>query len=157
LVARGSQAARFPPFEFKISHLCVRCLIRNPVSFLPQVINMTVATRSLTNAYAMRAIRELSRGPMRHNAIARAVGFENLQALTVIMKKMVRDGTVERIVLTLGPPPAVEYRLTKLGVELADKVIPLLDWLDQNEPRIKPSRAKSRVVTEAARAAELAT
>ena len=64
---------------------------------------MSVATtRSLTNQHAMRALRAMSRGPMRFNGIGRAVGFENLQALTMIMKKMVRDGTVARTVLDLG-------------------------------------------------------
>jgi DNA-binding HxlR family transcriptional regulator len=125
-------------------------------SFFYRRCNMTVATtRSLTNQHAMRALRALSHGPMRFNAIGRAVGFENLQALTAIIKKMARDGTVERVVLTLGHPPATSYRLTKLGAELAEKATPLLDWLDQNEPRIERARERHRVETEAARAAEV--
>jgi DNA-binding HxlR family transcriptional regulator len=109
-------------------------------------------TRSLTNQHALRALVALSDGPMRFNAIARAVGFENLQALTMIIKKMQRDGTVARTVVTLGPPPETRYALTKLGAELAARAVPLLDWLDENEPRIERSRAKYRVETEAGRA-----
>ena len=70
---------------------------------------------------------------------------------------MQRDGTVERIVLTLGPFPATQYRLTRLGCELAEKVAPLLDWLDANEPKIERARAKSRVDAEATALREAAT
>jgi DNA-binding HxlR family transcriptional regulator len=127
------------------------------IHYLLQGITMTIATRSLTNPYALRILRELSRGPTRFNALDRAIDMKNPPALSALLKKLARDDAVERVVLTLGPPPAVEYRLTRFGAELAARVKPLLDLLDANEPRIERARAKARVETEAARAAELTT
>jgi DNA-binding HxlR family transcriptional regulator len=116
---------------------------------------MSVATtRSLTNQHAMRAVVAMSHGPMRFSGIGRAVGFENLQALTMILKKMQRDGTVTRTVLSLGE---VRYSLAKLGAELAEKAAPLLNWLDENEPRIERAREHHHAETEASRATELQT
>lgn len=110
---------------------------------------MTIATRSLTGAFALRAIRELSRGPLRFNALERALDLRNPPGLSAILKKLVRDDVAVRTVVTLGPPPEVRYSLTKLGVELAEKVTPLLDLLDEREPQIERSRARHRVETEA--------
>jgi DNA-binding HxlR family transcriptional regulator len=113
-----------------------------------------IVTRSLTNPHAMRAIRVLSRGSMRFNVLQRELDLIHPAALSYVLKKLQRDGAAERIVITLGPPPAVEYRLTKLGAELAARVNPLLDLLDEREPMIERARAKSRVEMEARRANE---
>jgi DNA-binding HxlR family transcriptional regulator len=116
---------------------------------------MTIATRSLTNAYALRIVRELSRGPSRFNAIDRAVNMGNPPALSALLKKMARDGVIERVVITLGPPAAVRYSLTKFGTEMAAHVTPLLNLLDLNEPKIERARERHRVEAEAARATDL--
>ena len=68
---------------------------------------------------------------------------------------MARDGVIERVVITLGPPAAVQYSLTKFGTELAAHVTPLLNLLDEREPMIERSRAKYRVEAEASRANDL--
>jgi DNA-binding HxlR family transcriptional regulator len=116
---------------------------------------MIVVTRSLQNPHAMRAIRVLSRGPTRVNVLERELELRNPAALSYVLKKLQRDGAVEPVVITLGPPPAVQYRLTKLGAELAARVNPLLDLLDEREPMIERARAKSRVEMETRRANDL--
>jgi DNA-binding HxlR family transcriptional regulator len=118
---------------------------------------MSVATRSLTNPYAMRALRVLAGGPLRFNALERAIGIQNPPALSIILKKLARDDVVVRTVVSVGPPAVVRYHLTKFGLELAEKVKPLLDLLDEREPMIERSRAKARVEAEATRATELRT
>jgi DNA-binding HxlR family transcriptional regulator len=90
-----------------------------------------VTKRSLTNQWTLRIAHALRNGPLR---FCRAVNSPNPPMLTTHLKKMARDGLVDRVVIELGPPANVEYRLTQLGQELAKPASALVTWVDRNMP-----------------------
>ncbi len=72
-------------------------------------------------------IMALQDGPLRFNAIKRAVTGISQQMLTRTLKNLERDGMIRR---TVHPtvPPQVEYALTDLGRSLAHPVEALGRW-----------------------------
>ena len=102
---------------------------------------MTLSTRTATNPYSMRAICLLRSGPRRFNEIGRLIEASSAVATSKMLKRLERDGLVNRVVKTLGPPAIIEYSLTALGEELAAPMTDLVIWLHQHEPQIKASRA----------------
>jgi DNA-binding HxlR family transcriptional regulator len=82
---------------------------------------------------------------MRFNELARAIDAPNPPVLSNLLKKAQRDGTVERHVHTLGPPPAISYSLTQLGRELAKPASELLSRIEEHRAEIEGSRARHLV------------
>ena len=60
--------------------------------------------------------------------------------LTLKLRAFERDGMVSRTVIPTIPPQ-VEYRLTPLGVALAQRLEGLLEWLEGQAPEILAARA----------------
>ena len=81
----------------------------------------------------------LGAGPMRFNALRRAVGNISQKMLTTTLRNLERDGFVTRTV-TPTMPPQVDYALTDLGRELLDPVGPLARWTIANADRIEAAR-----------------
>ena len=107
---------------------------------------MPTNMKSATQPLCLRIIRALQRGPLRFNAIDRAVSAANPPHLSSRLKLLMRDGLVDRRVITLGPPAAVEYRLTALGQDLARPASALLDWTDRNADCVQQARDQHRAV-----------
>ena len=107
--------------------------------------NSHVTKRSLTNAWTLRVAHALRRGPLRFNALDRAINAPNPPMLSTHLKKMARDGLVERVVIELGPPARVEYRLTPLGADLAEPASAMVTWVDQNAASRDRPRTVSRL------------
>lgn len=82
----------------------------------------------------------LRHGPVRFNAIRRAVPGLSQQMLTRTLKTLERDGMVTR---TVHPsvPPQVEYALTELGRSLVEEGMRLGAWAQMHLPEIDVSRA----------------
>jgi DNA-binding HxlR family transcriptional regulator len=102
---------------------------------------MTLTTRVVTNPYSMRVICLLRTGPRRFNEIGRLIESSSAVATSKLLKRLERDGIIDRVVHTLGPPAVIRYSLTKLGEELAVPMADLVIWLHQHEPQIKACRA----------------
>jgi DNA-binding HxlR family transcriptional regulator len=66
-------------------------------------------------------------GPMRFNAMRRAVRGVTQKMLSQTLKSLERDGLVDRQVLPLAPV-AVEYSLTPLGATLTSTIEELQRW-----------------------------
>jgi DNA-binding HxlR family transcriptional regulator len=79
-------------------------------------------------------------GPVRFNAIRRAVPGLSQQMLTRTLKTLERDGMVTR---TVHPsvPPRVEYALTELGVALVEEGQRLGAWAQTHLEQVDSSRA----------------
>lgn len=75
----------------------------------------------------MLIVRELSLGPLRFSALARAVGGAPTDVLTKRLRDLEQHGIVER--RELDPPsPATVYELTELGRGLEGPMIELSRW-----------------------------
>jgi DNA-binding HxlR family transcriptional regulator len=108
--------------------------------------NSHVASRALTNQWTLRVAHVLRNGPLRFNALDRAVDAPNPPMLSTHLKKMRRDGLVERHVIELGPPARVEYSLTPLGADLARPASAMVTWVDCRMPEVEVARERYRVL-----------
>lgn len=81
----------------------------------------------------------LSQGPMRFNALMRAIGGVSHRMLTLTLRGLERDGLVKR---TAFPtiPPKVEYELTELGQSLIEPLKSLANWAQSQRPAIEAAR-----------------
>ncbi|WP_242138542.1 helix-turn-helix domain-containing protein [Sphingomonas sp. TREG-RG-20F-R18-01] len=79
-------------------------------------------------------------GELRFSRIAQLVEGISQKMLTQTLRQMERDGLVIR---TIHPviPPKVEYRLTDLGLTLAEAFCGVWAWAAQNVDRITAARA----------------
>ena len=80
-------------------------------------------------------------GEQRFTRIGKLVGGVSQKMLTQTLRAMERDGLVVR---TVHPviPPKVEYRLTDLGLTLAEAFCGVWMWAEANVERIEAARAE---------------
>lgn len=78
-------------------------------------------------------------GEQRFGRVGELVGGISQKMLTQTLRQMERDGLVIR---TVHPviPPKVEYRLTDLGVTLAEAFCGVWTWAEKNLDRIEQAR-----------------
>lgn len=78
-------------------------------------------------------------GEQRFSRIGELVGGVSQKMLTQTLRQMERDGLLVR---TVHPviPPRVEYRLTDLGVTLAEAFCGVWTWAEANLARIEAAR-----------------
>src|ERR1700691_2828787 len=101
---------------------------------------MNNSTRSITSQFTLRIVRALRNGALRFNMLERAAKAPNPMRLSRHVKKLIRDGLVERHVITLGPPAVTEYSLTPLGADLAKPAAELIGWVERNADQVATAR-----------------
>ena len=79
-------------------------------------------------------------GQLRFTRIGQLVGGVSQKMLTQTLRLMERDGLVVRTVHPVVPPK-VEYRLTDLGLTLAEAFCGVWTWAEANVERIEAARA----------------
>ena len=91
--------------------------------------------------WTVMVVGTLSKGPMRFNAIMRAIGGVSHRMLTLTLRGLERDGLVKR---TAYPtiPPKVEYELTEMGRSLIRPLKALATWAQRNRPAMEAARAR---------------
>ncbi|WP_032380070.1 winged helix-turn-helix transcriptional regulator [Rhodococcoides fascians] len=77
--------------------------------------------------WSLHVLNELCERPCRFNDLRRAIPEVTQKSLTATLRKLERNGIIERTVLSTRPV-AVEYRITPLGKTLRDPVDVLLAW-----------------------------
>lgn len=82
----------------------------------------------------------LDEGPMRFNAVRRAIPDVSQRMLTQTLRNLQRDGLVARQVYPTVPP-AVEYSLTPLGRSLLKPIYALTEWANTNMGEVLKARA----------------
>lgn len=80
-------------------------------------------------------------GPLRFNGLRRAIPVVTQKSLTAALRRLERNGMIERIV-TGTRPVAVEYRLTALGRSLQDLLDALLNWATGTLPEVERARTE---------------
>ena len=81
--------------------------------------------------WAVLILLLLRDGPLRFNALRRAIEGISQKMLSQVLKSLERDGLVRRRAIPTVPV-TVEYSITPLGTTLAAAVDPLRDWAEQN-------------------------
>ena len=77
--------------------------------------------------WSLHVLNELCERPCRFNDLRRAIPEVTQKSLTATLRKLERNGIIERTILSTRPV-AVEYRITPLGKTLRTPVDVLLAW-----------------------------
>lgn len=91
--------------------------------------------KHLTSRWGVLVLIVLERRMHRFSELRRAVGGVSERMLSQTLHQLEADGMVSRVAYQVVPPH-VEYSLTPLGREAADKVRVLADWIEMSLPRI---------------------
>ena len=89
--------------------------------------------------WSLSVLNELCERPCRFNELRRAIPQVTQKSLTATLRRLERNGVVEREVVSTRPV-AVAYRITPLGKTLRHPVDVLLAWAAQSMPAIERAR-----------------
>lgn len=89
----------------------------------------------LTSKWSVLVLRCLSTGVHRFSEIRKKIEGISEKMLAQTLKALEKDGFILRTVYP-EVPPRVEYQLTFLGAQAAEKLNYLLDWIERNLPEI---------------------
>ena len=96
---------------------------------------------TLSDKWVTLVISALAEGPLRHAQLARTVAGATQKMLTQTLRKLERDGLVERSV-TAAVPVRVEYALTPLGRSLLPVQRAIKDWAEQHIEQVHAARSR---------------
>lgn len=91
--------------------------------------------------WSLQILDRLCGRPSRFNELRRAIPVVTQKSLTTTLRRLERNGMVERVVVSMRPV-AVEYRITPLGITLQELIDALLRWTTANMPDVERARAR---------------
>ncbi len=89
--------------------------------------------------WSLSVLSELCERPCRFNDLRRAIPAVTQKSLTATLRRLERNGIVERVLLS-SRPVAVEYRITPLGKTMRHPVEVLLEWVTALLPEVERAR-----------------
>ncbi|RKS05112.1 HxlR family transcriptional regulator [Nocardiopsis sp. Huas11] len=95
----------------------------------------------LLDKWSLQVLDRLCGRPCRFNDLRRAIPAVTQKSLTATLRRLERNGMVERVVVNTRPV-AVEYRITALGTTLQDLIDALLKWSAANLPDVDRARER---------------
>ncbi len=104
--------------------------------------------KHVTSRWGVLVLLVLATGVHRFSGLRRAVGGVSERMLAQTLQWLESDGLVDRIAFDVVPPH-VEYRLTPLGREAAERVRGLADWIETRLPQVLQAREGRRAVISA--------
>ena len=114
---------------------------------IPECLDFTTACPSrllfdqMADKWSMMVLTALDSGPMRFNAIKRRLEGVTQKALTQCLRRLERNGLIQRRVIPLSPV-AVEYSITPLGRSLQIPFKALYDWMLAHLDEVESARNK---------------
>jgi DNA-binding HxlR family transcriptional regulator len=90
--------------------------------------------------WGVLVLSALSDGTLRWGELRRSVEGISEKMLASTLRTLAADGLVHRESFP-SVPPHVEYRLTPLGRDLMDRMLPLIDWIAENADDIVGGQA----------------
>ena len=95
--------------------------------------------KHVTSRWGVLILMVLEDDTKRFSALRRAIGGVSERMLAQTLQALEGDGMLLRHALPVVPPH-VEYELTPLGVEAAERVRALADWVEESLPRLPQGR-----------------
>lgn len=89
----------------------------------------------LTTKWSVLVLRCLSEGVHRFSELKQRIEGVSEKMLAQTLKTLETDGFVIRTVYPVVPPK-VEYQLTIMGSQAANKMVELVGWIERNLPEI---------------------
>jgi DNA-binding HxlR family transcriptional regulator len=96
----------------------------------------------VTSRWGVLALVALLQGMHRFGELRRKIGGVSERMLAQTLQRLEADGFVKRTSYPVVPPH-VEYELTPLGTEVAERVGSLADWIESNYERITAAQPKN--------------
>ncbi|MFC9464137.1 winged helix-turn-helix transcriptional regulator [Streptomyces coelicoflavus] len=93
----------------------------------------------ILDKWSLSVLNELCERPCRFNELRRAVPQVTQKSLTSTLRRLERNGVIEREVVSTRPV-AVRYRITPLGKTLRHPIDVLLAWATQNMSAVARAR-----------------
>lgn len=91
--------------------------------------------------WSLQVLDHLCGRSLRFNELRRAIPMVGQKSLTVTLRRLERNGMIERVVLNTRPV-AVEYRIAPVGNTLNELVDALLRWTTENLPAVERARER---------------
>lgn len=98
--------------------------------------------RHVTSRWGVLVLVALRRGTHRFSDLRRVIGGVSEKMLAQTLQALEADAIVLRVAHPVVPPH-VDYSLTPLGREVAERVQDLADWIEGSMPVIEQARRKS--------------
>jgi DNA-binding HxlR family transcriptional regulator len=95
----------------------------------------------LADKWSLLVVELLGGGTRRFSQLRREIDGISQRMLTLTLRRLQRDGLVNRTVHPVVPPQ-VDYDLTALGATLLDAVAPLVAWTRHHRDEIASARAE---------------
>lgn len=95
----------------------------------------------ILDKWSLQVLDVLCGRPMRFNELRREIPVVGQKSLTATLRRLERNGMVERVVITTRPL-AVEYRVAPIGDTLNELIDALLRWTTANMPEVERARAQ---------------
>ncbi|CAM2973110.1 HxlR family transcriptional regulator [Williamsia muralis] len=96
--------------------------------------------QDVTGRWGLLVLAALAEGSYRFNALRRRVDGVSERMLSRTLQNLERDGMLTRTVLE-AIPPKVEYELTPLGREIAERLHGLIELVQSNMDVVYAARA----------------
>ena len=93
----------------------------------------------ILDKWSLQVLERLCHRPSRFNELRRELPSVTGKSLTATLRRLERNGIVERVVLD-ARPVAVEYRITALGKTLREPVDVLFGWSMAHMPAVDRAR-----------------
>jgi DNA-binding HxlR family transcriptional regulator len=91
--------------------------------------------------WSLQVLDVLCGQDLRFNELRRAIPAIGQKSLTASLRRLERNGMIERVVLQ-SRPVAVEYRIAPVGNTLNELVDALLRWTAENLPEVQLARER---------------
>src|SRR5690606_24116591 len=91
--------------------------------------------------WSLLILDRLCERPRRFNELRRAIPAVTQKSLTTALRRLERNGMVDRVVLSTRPV-AVEYRISDVGETLQDLIDALLRWSSVHLDAVSAARAR---------------
>ncbi|MFD2262847.1 winged helix-turn-helix transcriptional regulator [Lacibacterium aquatile] len=95
----------------------------------------------ISDKWSMMVLAVLDAGPVRFNGIKRRIEGITQKALTDCLRRLERNGLIERRVIPQSPI-AVEYEITPMGRTLQAPFKALYAWTIQHLPSVEEARSQ---------------
>ena len=107
----------------------------------PAICPSRLMLDQIADKWSMLILASLRDGPLRFNAIKRRINGVTQKALTQCLRRLERNGIVDRRVITTSPI-SVEYEITTLGRSLDMPFQALYLWTFKHLSEVENARAR---------------